>query len=50
MTTKAAPKIVPTHFDSWRSAFIWAYHVARTSHHKTKVQKINGDWCAWRLP
>lgn len=49
MTAKTTPKVIPTQFGSWRSAYTWAYHVARAGRFKTKVQKINGRWCAWRV-
>jgi len=37
-----------TVFDSWRTAYTWAFHVARSGHVRTKVAKINGAWYAWR--
>lgn len=36
-----------TVFDSHRTAFVWAFHVARCSGHQATVRKINGRWMAW---
>lgn len=46
--TAAKKGPVGTVFDSQRTAFIWAFHVARASRTKTRVAKVEGCWRAWK--